>query len=124
MFATAKLEAWCLLTNARLSASEIDAIRDHAKPRVVAFTVDASKDAASHAERLNAASTADAWRFIVDESVAPEPVESDPACQCAALIYTTGTTGPPKAVILAHRNLLFTPPFSNTAPLVIPHPHL
>ena len=46
MFATAKLDAWCLLTNARLSASEVDAIRDHAKPRVVAFTVDASKDAA------------------------------------------------------------------------------
>src|ERR1700712_689485 len=60
MFATAKLDAWCSLTNARLSASEVDAIRDHAKPRVIAFTAEASKDAANHAKRLNAAPGADA----------------------------------------------------------------
>src|ERR1700710_1435179 len=104
MFAVAKLDAWCLLTNARLSASEVNAIRAHAKPRVVAFTIDASKDAASHADRLNAAEAAvasnvGAWRFIVDENVSPERVETDPARQCAALIYTTGTTGAPKGVM-------------------------
>ena len=35
MFAAARLDAWALVTNARLSASELDAIRQHARPRVL-----------------------------------------------------------------------------------------
>ena len=34
-------------------------------------------------------------------------VTADPANQVGALIYTTGTTGDPKGVMLTHRNLLF-----------------
>jgi long-chain acyl-CoA synthetase len=38
----------------------------------------------------------------------PEPVELDRSRQVAALVYTSGTTGNPKGVMLTHRNLLFS----------------
>jgi long-chain acyl-CoA synthetase len=43
-----------------------------------------------------------------------EKVHASPADQVAALIYTTGTTGNPKGVMLTHRNLLFIAAVSST----------
>jgi len=109
----AALDAWPLLCNARISAAELNAIRDHAQPRCAIYTVDASPDAAAHA-RGDAAKVA--WTDLalgaiavsdIDPDSAAEPVQTDPALQCAALIYTTGTTGTPKGVRLSHRNLMF-----------------
>ncbi len=113
LLAVAALDAWPLLCNARISAAELNAIRDHAQPRCAIYTVDASPDAAAHA-RGDAAKVA--WTDLalgaiavsdIDPDSAAEPVQTDPALQCAALIYTTGTTGTPKGVRLSHRNLMF-----------------
>jgi len=43
----------------------------------------------------------------VNAQTAAEPVETDPARQVAAMVYTSGTTGAPKAVMLTHANLIF-----------------
>ena len=54
VFAASKLDAWAVLVNARLTAGEIDRIRDHAGPRVILITHLVSSDADAHADRYGA----------------------------------------------------------------------
>jgi long-chain acyl-CoA synthetase len=120
LFAVARLDAWALLTNARLTATEFDAIAAHAGPRLTVFAAAQSSDARAHAERVSAqpapalADSLGEWFYRLDTEARAEPVEADPARQCAALIYTTGTTGAPKGVMLSHRNLLYIAAVSST----------
>ena len=115
-----RCDAWPVLVNARLAAREIDAIREHCRPRRAFFTVEVSADAQAHATRsaaeplvraeLGAGALAGLGAVAVapcDEAAAPEPVPDDPAAAVGTLIYTSGTTGAPKGVMLSHANLLF-----------------
>jgi long-chain acyl-CoA synthetase len=111
ILATAALDAWPVIVNARLSDREIDEIRDHSGARRVLYTA-ASPQAKSHGAR-HGATIEDVPRLgplgigPLNEATEPEPVEADGGAQVAALIYTSGTTGRPKGVMLTHRNLLF-----------------
>jgi long-chain acyl-CoA synthetase len=111
VFALASLRAWVVNVNARLAAREVDAIREHSEARRMLFLVEDSRDAAEHARRcLGEPLEGDAWGAMALAPLrqsAPEPVTGDPAEDVAALLYTTGTTGQPKAVMLTHANLLF-----------------
>jgi len=112
LLALARLDAWAVLVNARLSAPEIDQIRDHCGARRVLYMTSVSPHAREHAHR-HYATTEDAVRWgpvavgALNEKVEPEPIESDIPNRVAAVIYTSGTTGLPKGVMLTHRNLLF-----------------
>jgi long-chain acyl-CoA synthetase len=112
LFAVAGLDAWPVLVNARLSARELDEIRDHCGARRVIYTTSVSPHAREHAKRHGAVvqETAGLGSIAIGplhEKVEPEPIGADVSQRVAALIYTSGTTGLPKGVMLTHRNLLF-----------------
>jgi acyl-CoA synthetase (AMP-forming)/AMP-acid ligase II len=73
---------------------------------------DGSPDATTHAARYGARPMAGCgWGSLlasdVDTQCAPEPIEGPRGERVAALVYTTGTTGDPKGVMLTHANILF-----------------
>jgi acyl-CoA synthetase (AMP-forming)/AMP-acid ligase II len=111
LFAVSAVDAWIVNVNARMSSREIAAIRAHCTPRRVVYLED-SPDALRHAQGDGAEPLASTPAMRVRMSALntdcePELVDGDPRRDVAALLYTTGTTGDPKGVMLTHANLLF-----------------
>lgn len=111
LLAASERDVWVAIVNSRLSAQEIDVIRDNCQPRRVFYTSEASPDAESHGERHGAEALEHAslgrLHLSALAEVAPEPVAASGAEQVAAMIYTSGTTGTPKGVMLTHRGILY-----------------
>ncbi|MYM22364.1 AMP-binding protein [Duganella sp. FT135W] len=118
-FAAAELDAWLVHINGRLSAREVDVILRHSGARLAIYLPSpASPETSAHAEH-HAAVTEHTplgpWMVsALNPHCTPEPVHAAGEEQIAALIYTTGTTGNPKGVMLTHRNLLFIAAVSST----------
>ena len=111
IFAAARIDAWIVNVNARLSAREVDTIVAHSTARRVLYLHHASKEAAAHAQRVDSIAVAvdgmgELLAGPLNATALAEATQADNE-QVAALIYTTGTTGHPKGVMLTHRNLLF-----------------
>lgn len=101
--------ATIVLENARRAPLEIDAITAHCQPKRAVFVFAHSSDARKHAEQAKAGVVSDP--VIGDFAISDEnPKGNSDAAQdtgLAAFIYTTGTTGTPKGVMLTHGNLCF-----------------
>lgn len=112
VLAASRCDAWAVVVNARLSPREIDSFIEHSDARRVLYASDVSKEAASHADRAGAVPYA--WPLVgalavgpLNETASPEPVKAEPADQVAVMLYTSGTSGEPKGVMLTHANLLY-----------------
>jgi acyl-CoA synthetase (AMP-forming)/AMP-acid ligase II len=112
ILAASRLDAWSASVNARMSPREIDTFLEHSGARRALYFSAGSDPAKAHGEARGAQPVE--WPGIgrlllgpLNEAALPEPVEQDGAGQVAAMVYTSGTTGAPKAVLLTHANLLF-----------------
>src|SRR4051812_1196306 len=106
ILACSRVGAWSCGINARMSPGEIKAFVNKADPRVVYFTSGVSEAARQHAARADA-------RPSVLHALQRSPVRAAALAaqgelveRVAAVIFTSGTTGAPKGVLVTHAGLL------------------
>jgi long-chain acyl-CoA synthetase len=104
LFACSRAGAVAVPVNARQTWAEVSRIIEHARPAAVLLTTAASTNATAHADQLQAREISGAFGKL--HLATPFDSNPDDSRDVAVLLYTTGTTGQPKGVMLTHANVL------------------
>jgi len=106
ILACSRVGAWSCGVNARMAPGEVDAFAEKADARLLYFTASSSRASAAHASRHAAVESVLAGMqhgaVRMDATVEPPPLQDE----VAALIFTSGTTGAPKGVMVTHEALI------------------
>jgi long-chain acyl-CoA synthetase len=105
LFAAWKIGACVVPVNARQTEAEVTRVIGHCEPSIVIMTTSVSTDAQHHAVRLNGVEVTGSYGSMHVTASVGGP--SEMAGDVAVLLYTTGTTGDPKGVMLTHGNVRF-----------------
>ncbi|MGI9369429.1 MAG: class I adenylate-forming enzyme family protein [Ruegeria sp.] len=106
LFACSRIGACVVPVNARQTDAELARIVAHTSPAIILYSSATSPEALQHANA--AQSSAISGDFGEMHLAASHPSNPDPVLDdVAVMLFTTGTTGTPKGVMLTHGNLRF-----------------
>lgn len=109
LFACQALEAWPAVVNARLPEAELAGLQALVEPRVCVYATADSMACAAHAQSAGAARVEGLLAGALAVGATHAQVRAEPQmpdAQVGLLIFTSGTTGQPKAVMHSHAGLL------------------
>lgn len=121
LFGASLIGAAVIPFNARQTGPELSRVVKHADPSVLVFLSEISKEAAAHAIAFSAETQSGSFGTVHFSSRGSRP---DAIEDVAVILYTTGTTGDPKGVMLTHGNMRFGGAASANLRWMVPEDHI